>query len=502
MTEALTQLKNDILERLSVVSDNRSFNELLTALLADINDLSDDRLDFMPILARMFERLNRDENGEPIEHPFDDRPSSPAYNLLAPIAVSLTEIDTLIEIMRQQVFVYTATGVNLDNLGRDYAFPRFEATRAIRRGETLDTRGVMADFPIGSRFMTRHEHTIEHGHIPRALVFEIYQTEGGHALFRCEEYGDVGNTYFGDLSPASPINGLGRATIIDAHGAYRPGQNRETDEQYRRRFLRFLRRKAFGGNVAQYQQFLQAIDGVGDSMIFPVWRGGGSVKASIVDTANAPVSEEFVKLVNNEVDPVTRGGSGFGTAPIGHRVTISTPEWLDVNINVRMVLVHGIEFGQIEGRLQEIAAGYFDELRQNVIDEWERSYFANDGITNAWVEEGTPEWFPAYAAKQTHTWWTRINGHVMGSRFLETRLVAEVDFENILINGVRASLVIEQTQERQFMPRLNNIDIEIVDYIEPGEPGGTVPPGSIVQKVYVTAFDKPMSELSEVVDDE
>jgi len=521
MTPELENFKRDIISLIEQHSGNRDFNTLLNALLSDINDLSNARLGLEPIVERMFMRLN-----EGREQPFDSRAFSPANQILAPIAMSLIDLAILVETMRIQVFVHSASGINLDNLGRDYDFPRSEASRAIRRGFTLDTQGDKADFPIGSRFATRDTQ------LP--IIFEIFESLNGDVLFRHVPdpnvpfmRGDVANQYFGDLSPASPINGIGRATITHD---YIPGENYETDEDYRRRFLRFLRRRAFGGNVAQYQEETFKIAGVGDLMVFPVWRGEGTVKISIVDTNNYPVSDEFVEIVNNHIDPVLRSGTGYGIAPIGHRVTVQTPKWVDIYVHVPVVLMRNIALGQAKPRLEELLIQYFVGLRQGILDEWERSYFANDGIAIAYVDLlndinalfgfmtsnqsnftgniavayqnmlNMLEWFPAEKAKQTHNFETRIQPQDIGVLFRSTGLILAVDFLNISINGSKDQNGYQmwQNEENQFMPRLAGFELEAVDYIQPMQPPS--PPVDTDRYRYTTGFDNPMSELVKIVE--
>jgi len=502
MTRQLEDFRKEIVALIGQHSENRDFNTLLNALLSDISDLSGTRFDVREVMARMFGRLNTDDDGNPLPNLYDSRPFSPAFQVFGPIASAQADLADFIAIMRHQVFVYTADGANLDDLGRDFDFPRFQASRAIRIGHTWDVNGNLADFPIGSRLASRDTQN--------PIIFEVYETNGGDVLFRHlpdpnEDFvrGDIGNTYFGDLSPASPINGLGRATIT---GTYAPGQNRETDEAYRRRFLRFLRRQAFGGNVAQYQAEVARIDGVGDTLVFPVWRGEGTVRIFVVDTNNEPVSDEFVGMVQEAIDPLNRSGTGFGgqigdalqlgIAPVGHRVTISTPQWVDVDIVIPVVLSNGITEGQVRSRFEDILHRHFANLRQSVVDEWERTYYANIGITTPLADmrddintlDGFMRqssgifaaggldvvdaygrmmtlmtWFPTQQHIQAHNFETIIHPQVLGTELLATRLVSAVNFSNIEINGQADvnGFVIGQSQDMVYLPRQRNYALVI-----------------------------------------
>jgi hypothetical protein len=310
------------------------------------------------------------------------------------------------------------------------------------------------------------------------------------------------------------------------------------------------------------------IDGVGSLLAFPVWRGEGTVKISITDSELKPVSDEFVKHVQNIVDPIPRQGAGFGLLAVGMRGIVSTPIWIDININIRAVLAHGITEGQINAPFNDILNQYFDELRQNVLTEWERTYYANEGIALAYVDIrdrflsicaqlanpsfatlknaladkygqvlddcdcGCPfcqmalsddyqgelmalysqnlcdeimdlaTYFPAEKAKQTHIFYTIIHPQVMGVRLLNTRLISALDFAGMQINGMSDpnGFRIEQSQERVFMPRFNNLDIEIVDYI-PDAPVLPPLPGEMVQRYYFSGFDNPVGSVTEFIPD-
>ena len=87
----------------------------------------------------------------------------------------------------------------------------------------------------------------------------------------CEEVGTVGNGYVGALIPITYIQNLKSATMTDL---IIPARDIETDEELRTRYFLTINEKPFGGNLAQYDEELKAIDGVGEVQIYPVWNGG------------------------------------------------------------------------------------------------------------------------------------------------------------------------------------------------------------------------------------
>ena len=158
---------------------------------------------------------------------------------------------------------------------------------------------------------------------------------------------------------------------------------------------------------------------------------------------------------------------------------------------------------------------YFNELRRNVIEEWESTYYSNTGICISHVENrerleglymlyGDQEildlipFYPALQAYQTHNFKNIISRVIIGGRLSETRLIADLDYDGILINGFRRNLTIYQSQEEVFTPRLRDFYIDFVPYL-PEEPD--IPPCEAKQLYYITAYDKPMSELQEYIDE-
>ena len=302
-----------IVDALGRLGNRRQHNQAITAALWALHRESHDRFEFNQSLARMMNRLDiaHDNNLLPL---VDKRIGAIIYDTLAPASAELNAMDITIQIERDQARLSTSTGSNLDDQwGYDYTFPRFEASGALRIAETFNRQNQLDDFPLGTEF-------IEPPTIGNELIYVLEETSGGTALLRAYRRerdpltnerlpsGTRGHSYFGRVIPIQATNNLARCVII---GTQIPGQDRELDNAYRARIIRHLRRNAFGGNVAQYQQVIESIPGVGRVLVFPVWRGSGTSRVSILDSANMPVTDEFIKIVEELIDPRPRSGTGF-----------------------------------------------------------------------------------------------------------------------------------------------------------------------------------------------
>ena len=94
---------------------------------------------------------------------------------------------------------------------------------------------------------------------------------------------------------------------------------------------------SFGGNIASYRNHILAIEGVGAVQVYPVWKGGGTVLCSILNSDLKPAETELIKRVQ-WLALLEEGGlgpseNGYGIAPIGAQVTIGTAEELILNLS-------------------------------------------------------------------------------------------------------------------------------------------------------------------------
>lgn len=286
---------------------------------------------------------------------FDKRDTSPIPTALGPAAYALEGFYISLNQVQLAAYVQTATGQALDYLAVIAGLTRYPASAAVRLG--IFDMAV----PIGSRYSTINGADSINFQATAATTGE---TEGDYYYqLTAETPGSIGNEYTGPILPITAIPGLNSAQITDI---LVPGDDEESDEDFRARIIEALNDRPFGGNIASYRTYIMAIDGVGAVQVYPTWNGGGTVKCSVLGADFLPASPTLVENVQNAVDPPPNQGLGLGTAPIGAQVTVVAPEELIVNVSATLQLASGYAIGQVQTPIQQAIENYMLSVRQ----EW------------------------------------------------------------------------------------------------------------------------------------
>lgn len=307
----------------------------------------------------------------------DKRQGSVIYDALAPFCQVLAAGAIQLRQFYTQTYAVTATGEDLDNRVAEQGITRFAATHAVRKITVADEDGNPVVLPLGARFSTVSSTSPVNYTITAQYVEDGVAVPGSYEA-TCEELGVVGNEYSGNLINITFVQGLASATMTSI---LVPARNQETDDELRERYFDTLNQKAFGGNIADYREKVMELDGVGAVQIYPVWNGGGTVKLSIVDPTYGPCSLEFIASVQNEIDPENASGeqgSGLGIAPIGHKVTVVTPDEVTINVTANVVLGTNYTKGQVETPIKEALASYIQSLRQSWADATDLNEYSCD----------------------------------------------------------------------------------------------------------------------------
>ena len=345
---------------------------------------------------------------------FDKRDSAPLPTAISPAAYVLAGFSLTLTQVQQQAFVQTASGQSREYLGVLAGLTRYPASPAVRLG-VFNTA-----VPMGARFSTVNgENSIN-------FSVTAAESEANQYQLTAESPGTVGNEYTGPILPITNVPGLTSAQITDI---LVPGDEEETDDAFRQRIISALNNRPFGGNIADYQQNIMAIDGVGAVQVYPTWNGGGTVKCSILGADYVPASPELVQNVQTAVDPPT-SGLGLGLAPIGAQVTITAPSEVTVNISATVELAAGYELEQVQPLVESALETYLLSVRQS----W------GNQLGTTTVE---------YAA---NVYLSRVLAAVVGT-------TGVVNATNVQLNGGTSDLTLTETGDTQQVPVLGTVTL-------------------------------------------
>lgn len=326
------------------------------------------------ILQRMLAR---------VPNSIDKREGSIIYDAIAPCAFELIlmykEFDSIIN----ETFADTATRQFLIRRAKERGLAPYPSTYAVLKAvctpSTLELN-TGEKFTLGS------------------LTYKIIENvSSGVYKVQCETLGTEGNKYSGNLIPINYISGLESFTISEL---ILPAEDEESTEAFRQRYFNSFFVNAYGGNVQDYKEKTNSIAGVGSTKVTPIWDGAGTVKLTILNSAYSIASEELVSNVQNIIDP-SQDGTGIGVAPIGHIVTVDTPEEVEINISSTFSLQSGYTFEDIEQSLEDAINEYLLEQRKIWADndtlvvrisQIERRMLDVDGVvdvTNTTVNSGS-----------------------------------------------------------------------------------------------------------------
>lgn len=298
----------------------------------------------------------------------DKREGSIIRDALSPCCYEAAKHILYLADIIEQTYIETANGLWLDGRVIEGGITRDPATYAKKLGVFKTQLDEPCQISIGQSFSTVGDTILNY------TAVQVYANEDGNVvpgsyIMQCNTVGSVGNSYIGRIVPNGYIEKLASAEITTL---LYPGEEEESDDSLRERFLANLMKTAFGGNIAQYRQWAKEIPGIGGVQVYPVWAGGGTVKLSIIDTDYNSCSSEFCQTILEKFDPENSGGEtglGLGIAPIGHKVTVSTPLPRTINVSGKITLLPGYKLETLMPGIKATLENYLLSLRE----AWENS---------------------------------------------------------------------------------------------------------------------------------
>jgi uncharacterized phage protein gp47/JayE len=277
----------------------------------------------------------------------DKREGSIVMNAIAPVSAEHANIYILLDGIIREGYADTATREFLIQRCKEIGIYPYSATQAVLKGK------FNMEIPIGSRFNLDELNYKAIAFMEDADGFFYYQME-------CETAGTEGNKYFGELDPIDFISTDIEGELIEL---LIPARDEEETEALRTRYFNAFSKNPFGGNKQGYRDKIKALEGVGGVIPIPVWNGGGTVKTIIINSDYNVASDTLVAYVQNAVDPHPQG-TGSGTAPIGHTVTVVSATEKPIDIRFSLLFNEGYTWEAVRGRVIEILEEYLLELRK------------------------------------------------------------------------------------------------------------------------------------------
>lgn len=282
-----------------------------------------------------------------VNHKFDKREGSIIWDALAPNSWETYLLLQELKIMEKEMFANTATRQYLIEHCKERGIKPRPASYGIYKGK------FNLPVPIGARFGLK---------LINYTVIDVISEEQHTYKLQAETLGTVPNRNLGDLTPIDYIDGFknGELTEILIHGG-----NEEDTESLRRRYLDSFNTISFGGNIKDYEEKVMAVSGVGAVKVTPVWRGGGTVKLTILNSEFGAATDTLLQKVKEIIDPSDLEGKGIGLAPIGHTVTVDTITTEVIDISTSILTKNELTEEDKEAIVKNIKL-YF----KNVINNW------------------------------------------------------------------------------------------------------------------------------------
>lgn len=273
------------------------------------------------ILQKMLDRVPSD---------FDKREGSIIYDAIAPAASELAQLYVELDVVLNETFADTASGEYLDRRCAERGVLRKEATYTTVQGEFVPSNVDV----VGERFRCG----------------DFYYIATSQDTLVCESSGSEANGITGQLIPVDYIEGLESASITKV---LIPGEDEESDDDLRLRYYNSIDSQAFGGNITDYEEKTNAIDGVGGVKVTPVWDGGGTVLLTIIASDYSVPTTELITSVQASIED---------TAPIGHVVTVKGVKGVKIAISTQITYQDGWDWTSAGDYIKSAIDEYFLSL--------------------------------------------------------------------------------------------------------------------------------------------
>ena len=298
-----------------------------------------------------------------IDDKYDKSEGSFFYDAEKPVAIEAERLYAKIDSTIDRAFVQTATGIDIDNKLAEVGLTRISASYAT--GEVVISGNAGTPIPAGTQVKSD------------SLTFTISESgsisQSGSVTLPavCNTAGPVGNIPPGAINDTITISiedkvhhtiifRICRVTNITA---FSHGENIESDESARARYLKRAQRPPTSGNKYHYEEWaLEASTAVGKSKCLPLWDNdsthtpgevAGNVTVLLLDNTMSPASTALVNTVKAYIDT---------QKPIGANVIVAAAEALAINVSLELTLAEGFDVDAVKENIKSAISKYLQGL--------------------------------------------------------------------------------------------------------------------------------------------
>ena len=314
-------------------------------------DFSDEQYSYRTIMNRKLSMVPSD---------LDTREGSVLWNTLGPNSMEIANLYQLLLVIQQNQYADTADRDNLIKLARLRGLTPYPAT------STIISANFYSDMTNQTPYNPASGDTF-YAQNTKQVYTVTTQIADGEWRLEANVAGESGNNVSGNLIPTVAINGLAGAVFKEIL-IY--GEDEESTEDLRARYMASLESKAYAGNKAFYREYTEAYQGVGSCRVYRAYQGaGGHVGLCITDSEYGVPTSELISAVQEYIDPSESQGEGVGVAPIDHIVTVFGVTELTINVNLNITCIEGTQWNDIKPSIQLAIENYFQELREGWADQ-------------------------------------------------------------------------------------------------------------------------------------
>lgn len=287
-----------------------------------------------------------------------------AFNAVVKTASELEDVYTDLETQEDNALPDTMDLVHLIRFAAERGTTYKYATNAIVKAVFLQ------EMSIGDRLSCED------------YIYTITEPVEGEALtylMECEEDGTGPNTITGQLEPVDYIDGYNGGQIVEVSV---PGTDDEDEEVFRARVIGSYTSLAFGGNKADFRQYIDSLSGIGGCKVKRRDPNSEYINIYIIDSSFGAASSSLVAIVQDLVDPTQSQGEGDGKAAVNQKAIIQSAGSVTINVSATLTLDTGYDIEEIAPQVPEKIEAYLLDMRK----KWESNEQTEDVVRIARVE--------------------------------------------------------------------------------------------------------------------